>query len=260
MPCATVLIKFRRELGEELMKRLLAGAASAVVAATGVLTANAGTANATAADWAWPGQEFVVYADGGYMSCSVGYPGTDSAGNRFFITAGHCFRTDSGSHYVHRDGTALDIYDPARRSTSIGWERMYMPANDDGYYLDISLVQMRPGRKLTGDGWRSIPAVESMSRVGDTACAVGKNHNRSTCGKVTAIGEEMTISGYSWTSIVNRATYCSYPGDSGGAVYNSSGVLGIVSAGPKNVCDDAYVPISLALKAIRKSIPSFRLY
>lgn len=242
------------------MKRLLAGAASAVIAATGVLTANAGTANATAADWAWPGQKFVVdIGDSGTKSCSVGYPGTDSAGNRYFITAGHCFRTSSGSHYERRDGTTLDVYDPDNLRVSVGWERVYtIPSG--GYFVDISVVQMRPGRKLTGYGWTQIPAVASTSRVGDTACAVGQNHERSTCGKVTAVGAEIQVKGYSWTKVVNQATYCSYPGDSGGAVYNSSGVLGIVSAGPPDTCNDSYVPISIALKAIRNSIPSFRLY
>lgn len=241
------------------MKRLLALLVITLMSVIGMTTMTAGAASATSADWAWPGQKFLIYADGGFMSCSVGYPGTDGAGNRYFITAGHCFRTDSGRHYIHRNGTGLDIYDPRNKSTAIGSERMYMPSSD-GYYLDISLVQMRPGKKLTGDGWPKIPAVESVSRVGDVACAVGQNHERSTCGRVTRVGDEIQITGYSWTSVVNKATYCSYPGDSGGAVYNSSGVLGIVSAGPEDVCHDAYVPISLALKAIRKSIPSFRLY
>lgn len=242
------------------MKRLFAGAAAALVAATGALTANAGAANATSADWAWPGQEFLVdIGDNGTKSCSVGYPGTDNAGNRYFITAGHCFRTDSGRHYIHRDGTALDVYSPRDESTSIGWERLHtIPSGT--HYLDISVVQMRPGKKVGGYGWTSIPARESASRVGDTACAVGQNHKRSTCGKVTAVGVATSIRGYDRDSITNRATYCSYPGDSGGAVYNSSGVLGIVSSGPSNACNDAYVPISLALISIRQSIPSFRLY
>ncbi|WP_225535722.1 trypsin-like serine protease, partial [Tsukamurella tyrosinosolvens] len=133
-------------------------------------------------------------------------------------------------------------------------------ATSGTHYLDISVVQMRPGKKVGGYGWTSIPARESASRVGDTACAVGQNHKRSTCGKVTAVGVATSIRGYDRDSITNRATYCSYPGDSGGAVYNSSGVLGIVSSGPSNACNDAYVPISLALISIRQSIPSFRLY
>ncbi|TWS17777.1 trypsin-like serine protease [Tsukamurella tyrosinosolvens] len=242
------------------MKRLFAGAAAAIVAATGVLAANVGTANATSADWAWPGQKFVVAIGGNSTkSCSVGYPGTDNAGNRYFITAGHCFRTSSGSHYERRDGTTLDVYDPANPGVSIGWERVYtIPSG--GYYVDISVVQMRSGKKLTGYGWKQIPAVASTSRVGDTACAVGQNHERSTCGKVTEVGAEIQVKGYDWKKVVNTATYCTYPGDSGGAVYNDSGVLGIVSSAPTDTCHDSYVPISIALKAIRNSIPSFRLY
>lgn len=160
---------------------------------------------------------------GKFKTCSVGYPGTDSAGNRYFITAGHCFRTSAGSHYVHKDGSGLDIYGPDDSSTPIGWEKLFTNLNAEGYFLDVSLVQMRPGKKLAGDGWPDIAPQVSSSSVGDTACAVGQRHNKPTCGEVTAVGTEIRMTGYPWKSIVNRATYCSFPGDSGGLVYNNTG-------------------------------------
>ncbi|KXP04860.1 hypothetical protein AXK59_15975 [Tsukamurella tyrosinosolvens] len=242
------------------MKRLLALLAITLMAVIGTTTMTAGAASATSADWAWPGQRFLVdIGNNTTKSCSVGYPGTDSAGNRYFITAGHCFRTSSGNHYVNRGRSGLDVFGPNDTSTSIGWEKLYANLNDEGYYLDISLVQMRPGKRLRGYGWPDIPARESVSRVGDSACAVGQRHNESTCGEVTAVGTEIRMSGYPWKSIVNRATYCSFPGDSGGLVYNNSGILGIVSAGPRDTCNDSYVPIAAALRSIRTSIPTFRL-
>lgn len=128
------------------------------------------------------------------------------------------------------------------------------------YYLDISVGQMRPGKKAGGYGWMNIPARESPGQIGDAACAVGQNHTLSTCGKVTAIGVTTSNWEYDRDSITNRAARRSYPGDSGGAMPNDSGVLSIVSSAPGNGCNDSYFPISMTLRASRNSIPSSRLY
>lgn len=96
------------------MKRLLPLAAVTMSAATGYTTMSTGAASASSADWTWPGQKFLVgIGNNVTKTCAVCYPGMDIAGNRYCVTAGHCFRTTSGSHCEHSDGTASDVSFPA---------------------------------------------------------------------------------------------------------------------------------------------------
>ncbi|WP_286211812.1 trypsin-like serine protease [Mycolicibacterium mageritense] len=220
----------------------------------------------TDADWAWPGTQFDIYADGSFKSCSVGYPAWDASGNRYFITAGHCFRDDSGRHYIHTDGTALDIYAPSDHNTPIGFEKTY-PIGKDGWYTDISLVKMYPGMTLDGYGWKHIPDNPITSDVGDTACLVGQNHSKPNCGVVTETNTELTITGFPWSTAVTRASYCSHPGDSGGAVYNRNGALGITVTGSSEhnepgtpgACSSTYITISRVLTFLRRFHPTLSI-
>ncbi|MGH3955392.1 MAG: hypothetical protein ACRDTI_15305 [Mycobacterium sp.] len=84
---------------------------------------------------------------------------------------------------------------------------------------------------------------------------------------VTATGGTLTISGYPWKSTVTRTSYCGHPGDSGGAVYNRNGALGIEitvdpdhnEPGAPGGCQNSYVPISRALTIFRKRHPSLSI-
>lgn len=220
----------------------------------------------TDADWAWPGMQYDIYGGNSWHSCSVGYPAWDAAGTRYFITAGHCFRSDSGSHYIHPDGTALDIYSPSDHSTPVGFERTY-PKGSDGWYTDISLVQMYPGRKLDGDGWEHITDDPTAADVGDAACLVGYRHDKVNCGEVTATGVEITLTGYDWSTLVTQTSYCAHHGDSGGAVYNSNGALGIEitvdedhnEPGTSGACRSSFIPIGRVLNFLRQFHPSLTI-
>ena len=220
----------------------------------------------TNASWAWPGMQFDFYEDGSWGSCSVGFPAWDSAGKRYFITAGHCFRTESGSHYLHPDGTGVDIYAPSNHHRPVGFERLYtIPA--DGWYDDVSLVEMYPGKELSGHGWEHIADRPTSPDVGDSACLVGFRHEKSNCGEVTETDATITEKGYRWKSRVFRTSYCSHPGDSGGAVYNRYGALGIGVTGDKRhnepgtpgACRSSFVPIGVALRIFRKTYPSLSI-
>ncbi|SKV05979.1 endopeptidase [Mycobacteroides abscessus subsp. bolletii] len=228
-----------------------------------------GTPNAEAktdAYWAWPGMRFDVYADGSWSSCSVGYPAWDDAGTRYFITAGHCFRDDDGRRFVHTDGSSLEIYSPSDHTTPVGYERTY-PKGKDGWYTDISLVEMYSGRELFGEGWEHIPNSVTSADVGDTACLVGQKHDKVNCGEVTATGVEITITGYPWSTSVTKASYCAHSGDSGGAVYNSNGALGIEITGDSRhnepgtpgACRSSFIPIGRVLKFLRQFHPSLSI-
>jgi hypothetical protein len=66
---------------------------------------------------------------------------------------------------------------------------------------------------------------------------------------------------------VSTASFCAHPGDSGGAVYNSSGALGIeITAdeahnelGTPGACSSSFIPIGLALQILREHNPSLTI-
>ncbi|MFZ3306619.1 MAG: hypothetical protein WA227_23930, partial [Mycobacterium sp.] len=103
--------------------------------------------------------------------------------------------------------------------------------------------------------------------VGDRACLVGYRHDTANCGAVTATGVRQTATGYPWTENVSSASFCAHPGDSGGAVYNSSGALGIEitldeahnELGTPGACSSSFIPIGLALQILRQDNPSLTI-
>ncbi|SKV58915.1 S1 family peptidase [Mycobacteroides abscessus] len=220
----------------------------------------------TDAYWAWPGMRFDVYADHSWSSCSVGFPAWDSAGKRYFITAGHCFRDDDGSHYVDENEAGMDIYSPGDHSTPVGYERSHAVAGN-GWYTDVSLVEMYPGEKLHGDGWNDLPSNATTADVGDSVCLAGYQHEKTNCGTVTETDATIIEDGYPWKTSVTRTSYCSHHGDSGGAVYNRYGALGINVTGSEEhnepgtpgACRSSYIPITTALRLFRKSRPSLTI-
>ena len=222
---------------------------------------------ATNADWAWPGMQYDIYKAGAWIDgCSVGFPAWNSAGDRSFITAGHCFRSASGTQYLQPNGAGVEIYDPSNHSTPIGYESIYTnPAN--GRYDDIALVTMFPGAKLSGNGWQHIPDNPVNVAVGDSVCLDGDRHTNSNCGTVTGVGVSSTLTGYPWTATVDTANFCAQHGDSGGAVYNNNGAVGILIAvgdqnalpGPVGSCYSTFVPIGVALQILRTQQPSLTI-
>jgi hypothetical protein len=220
---------------------------------------------ATDADWAWPGMKYDVFKDGSWYSCSVGFPAWNDAGTRYFISAGHCFRSASGTHDVQPGGAGIDVFAPADHLTPVGFERTYtIPAGNR--YDDVSLVEMYAGRKLDGDGWQHIPDNPVAVAVGDQACLVGYRHGTSNCGAVIATGVQQTLEGYPWMVNVSTASFCALGGDSGGAVYSGAGALGIEisrdtahnddGTGP---CSSSFIPISLVLEILHQQNPSLTI-
>lgn len=242
-------------------------AAVAVAFGLGLSTIAAPQANAaTSADWAWPGMQYDIYKNNSWHTCSVGFPAWDAAGTRLFISAGHCFRSESGTHYQRPGGAGVEIYSPANQWTPVGFELTYTIPSA-GRYDDVSLIEMYPGRKLDGNGWQHIPDNPVLAAKGDSACLVGYRHTTADCGAVTATGVHETVTGYPWMEDVSTASYCAHPGDSGGAVYNSSGALGIElttdeahnEPGTSGACSSSFIPIGKVLKILRQRNPSLTI-
>lgn len=252
----------------KMSKAMIAAVAGVAIAFGFALSVIAGPqANAaTNADWAWPGMRYDIYKNGSWYNCSVGFPAWDNAGNRYFISAGHCFRSEAGTHYQQPDGSGVEIYNPSDHSTAVGFELTYtIPSG--GIYDDVSLVEMFPGQKLYGTGWEHIPDNPVAGAVGDQACLVGDRHDASNCGAVTATDVRQTVTGYSWLEDVTTASYCAHPGDSGGAVYNSNGALGIEvtgdaahnEPGTPGDCSSSFIPIGRVLGVLHENNPSLTI-
>lgn len=254
-----------------IMKRYLVRATAMFALFLAAFPVAAGVPRATAqtdADWAWPGMQFDIRKGGEWYSCSVGYPAWDDDGTRYFITASHCFRDEDGRHYQDNDGTTLNIYSQNNHSRPVGFEETF-PKPKNGWYTDISLVQMYQGRKLEGYGWRNIPDDPAVASVGDTACLIGLNHESANCGKVTEVSAEMNPEGAAASVRATRASYCSHPGDSGGAVYdrkldialgiNITGNRSHNEPGTTGDCDSSYIPIGRALRFLRQFHPSLSI-
>ena len=221
--------------------------------------------SATDADWAWPGMQYDLYKDGAWYSCSVGFPAWNDAGTRYFISAGHCFRSASGTHCVQPDGQGIDVYAPSDHRTPVGFERTYTIPSDDRYD-DVSLVEMYAGKKLDGYGWQHIPDTPAVGAVGDEACLAGYRHSTSNCGTVTATGRQQTLKGYPWTVNVSTASFCALGGDSGGAVYNKGGALGVEISRDtahndtgSGTCSSSFIPIALVMQILHKQDPSLSI-
>lgn len=134
-------------------------------------------------------------------------------------------------------------------------------------YDDVSLVEMYPGKKLYGNGWQHIPDNPVAAAVGDQACLVGARHDTANCGTVTATEVSQSVTGYPWMEVVSTASFCAHPGDSGGAVYNKSGALGIeITAdaghndpGTPGACISSFISIERVLEILRKTNPSLTI-
>ena len=236
---------------------------STVLAFASVLTV-APVVAVTNADWAWPGMRYDIRLGDYWHSCSVGFPAWDSAGTRYFISAGHCFRAATGGHYLQPGGAGVEIYTSSNHSSPVGFERTYTIPGDT--YDDVSLVEIFPGRRLDGIGWQHVPDNPTTGALGDPVCLAGYRHDTPACGTVTGTGVQMRLGDYPWTVSVSTASFCALAGDSGGAVYNDTGAVGIeVSRDTAHndsgagTCSSAFIPIRRALDVLRQQKPSLTL-
>jgi hypothetical protein len=79
-------------------------------------------------------------------------------------------------------------------------------------------------------------------------------------------GVQQTLDGYPWMVNVSTASFCALGGDSGGAVYNGAGALGIAISRDaarndtgSGSCSSSFIPIALVLQILHKDNPSLTI-
>lgn len=171
----------------------------------------------------WPGSE---------SNCSVGFPVTDSAGAKHFLTAGHCTNDRDQAAYgasgqQNKVGTSNvgGTHSVNAREGDMG----VVAVTEAGWSLSASVNTWgQPAVTLTG-------AAEAM--VGDRVCHSG-NTSHWQCGEVkythksADYGGGLVIDDLTWT------TACSLGGDSGGGWLLGDKATGLHDGGPSKCVDN----------------------
>ncbi|WP_448321732.1 S1 family peptidase [Streptomyces sp. CO7] len=186
--------------------------------------------------------KFEKYISGGdaiYASswrCSLGFNVQDSAGNYYFLTAGHC--TDGAGSWYSNSG----------RTTVLGsTSGSSFPGNDYGIvrYTNSSVA------KSGSVGSVDIKSAATPS-VGTTVTRRGSTTGTHS-GRVTGLNATVNYGGGDIVSGLIQTTVCAEPGDSGGPLYSTSGIAyGLTSGGSGNCSSGGttfFQPVVEALNA-----------
>jgi streptogrisin D len=152
---------------------------------------------------------------GGNSRCSLGFNVRNSAGQFFFLTAGHCGNIASSWYSNSSHATLIGT----RRSSSF-------PGND------YSIITYASGISHPGTvGSQDITSAGNAT-VGQTVQRRGSTTGVHS-GTVTATNATVTYAEGSVTGMI-RTSVCAEPGDSGGPLYAGSTALGLTSGGSGN--------------------------
>ncbi|WP_086853215.1 fibronectin type III domain-containing protein [Amycolatopsis kentuckyensis] len=165
----------------------------------------------------WPGSE---------SNCSVGFPVTDSAGAKHFLTAGHCTNDRDQAAYgasgqQNRIGTsnAGGTHSVNAREGDMG----VVAVTETGWNLSASVNTWgQPAITLSG-------AAEAM--VGDRVCHSG-NTSHWQCGEVKYTHKSVDYGGGLVIDDLTWTTACSLGGDSGGGWLLGDQATGLHDGGP----------------------------
>jgi streptogrisin D len=155
-----------------------------------------------------------IYTGG--SRCSLGFNVRNSAGARFFLTAGHC--TNIGSSWYAN--SARTIFLGSRAGSSF-------PGNDYGIVRYSTGYTNYPGMVGSQDitGARTPSVGEPVTRRGSTT--------GTRSGTVTALNQTVVYAQGAVYGMI-RTTVCAEPGDSGGPLYRGTSALGLTSGGSGN--------------------------
>jgi len=148
--------------------------------------------------------------------CSLGFNVRNSAGARFFLTAGHCTNIGATWYANSSHTTVLGT----RTGTSF-------PGNDYGIVQYTNSSISNPGAVGSQDITTSRTA-----RVGETACRRGSTTGVH-CGTIQALNATVNYAQGTVTGLI-RTNICAEPGDSGGSLYAGTAALGLTSGGSGN--------------------------
>jgi streptogrisin D len=155
-----------------------------------------------------------IYTSGG--RCSLGFNARNSAGTRFFVTAGHC--TNIGAQWRASSGGAVI----GNRVTSS------FPGNDYGVVQFVSTYTNIQGTIANGQDITSAGNAVVGQAVRRHGSTTGNRGGNVTATNATVNYPQGTVRG------MIRTTVCAEPGDSGGSMYAGSVALGLTSGGSGN--------------------------
>ncbi|MEU9702037.1 S1 family peptidase [Streptomyces sp. NPDC047981] len=172
--------------------------------------------------------------------CSLGFNVRDSAGNYFFLTAGHC--TDGAGTWYSNSG----------RTTVLGTTSgSSFPTNDYGIVRYTNSSVTKSGTVGSVDITSAANATVGMSvtRRGSTT----GTHS----GSVTGLNATVNYGGGDIVYGMIRTNVCAEPGDSGGPLYSGSRAIGLTSGGSGNCSSGGttfFQPVTEALSAYGVSV------
>lgn len=179
----------------------------------------------------------------GSRVCSAGFYATRNPGEKFVLTAGHCFAGGfTGTWYAQANAGNVYAIGPAG-----GW--INGSANPNGPYMgDVAAINISstsnwyPGMsaRVFADGFdQNYPITSRVrSQQGWFHCHLGTRtpNTGANCGTVTSLGGTYQYqSGVTYNNLTNM-TGCVNGGDSGGPVVNNYRAIGIVSGGSIGAC------------------------
>ncbi|MET8578408.1 S1 family peptidase [Streptomyces sp. NPDC005012] len=166
-------------------------------------------------------QKYIGGGDAIYSSsgrCSLGFNVQDSAGNYFFLTAGHC--TEGAGTWYSNSGRTTVLGSTAGTS---------FPNNDYGLVRYTNSSVTKSGTAGSVD----IRSAATPS-VGTTVTRSGSTTGTRS-GRVTALNATVNYGGGDVVYGMIQTTVCAEPGDSGGPLYSTGGVAyGLTSGGSGN--------------------------
>ncbi|NYV77113.1 trypsin-like serine protease [Streptomyces sp. UH6] len=184
-------------------------------------------------------QKYISGGDAIYASswrCSLGFNVKDSAGNDYFLTAGHC--TDGAGSWYSNSG----------RTTVLGTTSgSSFPGDDYGIVRYTNSSVTKSGTVGSVD----ITSAATPS-VGTTVTRRGSTTGTHS-GRVTALNATVNYGADGIVRGMIQTTVCAEPGDSGGPLYSTSGIAyGLTSGGSGNCSSGGttfFQPVVEALNA-----------
>ncbi|MFF7182275.1 trypsin-like serine protease [Streptomyces sp. NPDC008121] len=172
--------------------------------------------------------------------CSLGFNVRDSAGNYYFLTAGHC--TDGAGTW----------YSNSARTTVLGsTSGSSFPNNDYGIvrYTNSSVTKSGTVGNVDITSAANATVGMSVTRRGSTT----GTHS----GSVTGLNATVNYGGGDIVYGMIRTNVCAEPGDSGGPLYSGSRAIGLTSGGSGNCSSGGttfFQPVREALSAYGVSV------
>ncbi|MFF8969176.1 S1 family peptidase [Streptomyces sp. NPDC014995] len=189
-------------------------------------------------------QKYIQGGDAIYASswrCSLGFNVRDSAGNYYFLTAGHC--TD-GAGTWYSNSARTTVLGPTTGSS--------FPTNDYGIVRYTNTSISKAGTAGGVDITRA-----ANPTVGTTVYRDGSTTGTHS-GRVTALNATVNYGGGDVVYGMIQTNVCAEPGDSGGSLYGSNGVAyGLTSGGSGNCTSGGttfFQPVVEALNAYGVSV------